>query len=204
MCGRCGPFVAAASLALIVLLAVGCSDDSPSKPEQEEADFGDLTEREDIIRNLVLSYREKDIVQYSRLLLGAEETYGGSAYPTDYYWYHQPYAVQGEDYLTREEDIGCTNNIFLAAMGTPASTGHPVIEKLILQLTDGAFSPVDSLFGELCEDCWYTEREYYLHLELEGDMTVISEDHIQLYIVPVDGEGTKIYKIAIAMDTYDG
>ena len=195
------PFVAA-SLALIALLVIGCSDSSPSKPEEEELYFGDLTEREDIIRNLVLSYREKDIAEYSRLLLRAEDTFGGSTYPNEYYWYHQPYEIMIEDYLTREEDIGCTGNIFLAAQGTPAKPEHPVIERLVLQLTDGTFSPVDSLFGEPCEDCWSTEREYYLRLELGGDMTINSSYHLLLYIVPVDGEGTKIYKVAQANDVY--
>ncbi len=176
-----------------------CGDSGTSRPEPETVVFEDLTEREDIIHNLVLSYREQDIDEYSKLLLRDNDTYNGSSYAGGYLWYHQPGAVGGEEYLTGEEDLLCTNNIFLAANGSPSKPEHPVIFHLDLALTEGTWAPVDSLFGDVCVDCWYTERQYNIFLEM-GELDLHSTDNVQLYIVPVDEDGKKIYKIAVAKD----
>ncbi len=184
---------------LLLFHLVGCSESGTSRPEPETVVFEDLTEREDVIHNLVLSYQEKDIAQYSKLLLMPDDTYNGSAYPNGYYWYHQPGAVGPEEYLTGEEDLSCTGYIFLAANGTPAKPTHPVIFHLDLALTEGSWSPLSELWGEPCEDCWYTERQYDIFLEM-GDPDLHGTDNVQFYIVPVDEDGKKIYKIAVAKD----
>jgi len=186
-------------LALALILSAGCEDSSPSKPDPEPAQFEDLTEREDVIHNLVLSYSEHNIEEYSKLLLRADDAYGGSTYQSGYIWYNQPGVIVGEEYISREEDIARTGNIFLAATGAPAKPEHPEIYGLHLSITDGAFSAIDSLFGGPCEDCWFTERGYNLFLEL-GTPDLQALDNVHFYIVPVDGGGTKIYKIAIAKD----
>jgi hypothetical protein len=190
----CVPF-----LALVLILVTGCEDSSPSKPDPEPAQFEDLTERGDVIHNLILSYSEKNIEEYSKLLLRADDTYGGSIYPSGYIWYNQPGVIVGEEYISREEDIARTTNIFLAASGTPAKPEHPEILGLHLDILNGTFSAIDSLFGEPCEDCWFTERGYNLFLEM-GETDFQALDNVQFYIVPVDEGGTKIYKIAVAKD----
>ena len=181
----------------------GCGDSGTSRPEPdpEPVVFEDLTEREHVIDNLVLSYQERNIDEYSKLLLGDNDSYNGSTYASGYYWYHQPGAVGPEEYLTGEEDLLCTSYIFLAANGTPAKPIHPVILLLCLDLTEGVWAPVDSLFGDGCEDCWYTERQYDIFLEM-GENDLHGTDNVQFYIVPVDEGGKKIYKIAIAKDIY--
>jgi hypothetical protein len=182
-----------------LFLLGGCDDSGTSRPEPETVTFEDLTEREDIIHNLVLSYQEKDIDEYSKLLLRTNDNYNGSTYASGYIWYHQPGAVGSEEYLTGEQDLFCTNYIFLAASGTPVKPEHPIIYGLTLDIYSGAWSAVDSLFGEECEDCWYTERQYYIFLEM-GESDLHGTDIVQFYIVPVDEDGKKIYKIAVAKD----
>jgi hypothetical protein len=188
-------------LASFLFLLVGCDDSGTSRPEPETVTFEDLTEREDIIHNLVLSYREKDINEYSKLLLRTNDTYSGSTYASGYIWYHQPGAVGSEEDLTGEEDLFCTNHIFLAASGTPVKPEHPIIYGLTLAIYSGTWSAVDSLFGEECEDCWYTERQYYIFLEMVAT-DLHRTDNVQFYIVPVDEDGKKIYKIAVAKDIH--
>jgi hypothetical protein len=192
-------------LGLILLfaafLAAGCLTDPEKKetPTEEPAQFRDLTSREDVIYNLLLSYQEKNISQYSRLLLEDDDSYNGSDYQAGYYWYNQPESEGLDEYMLRDADIASTNNLFLAAMGTPSESQHPEIYRLSLMISEGTWSQVTELFGQTCEDCWFTEREYEIRLDL-GEDAVMGLNNIQLYIVPVDEGDVKIYKIAVAKD----
>ncbi len=186
-------------LAALLIPIAGCEDSSPSKPAPDTVTFGDLTEKEHIIINLELSYEELNFDQFSRLLLSEGDTYNGSTYANGYYWYNQPGTVGSEEYIPLSDELARTYNMFRAAQGDPVKDNHPVIYRLTLSLTDGAWTPVEELWSEPCEDCWYTERGYELFLDLEWT-DVQALDNVQLYIVPVDEGGTKIYKIAVARD----
>ena len=187
-------------LMLALILVAGCLTDPEKKetPTEETPEFRDLTAKDDVIYNLLLSYKEKDITEYSRLLLNDGDAYNGSPYQDSYYWYNQPNSGLDE-YLTREEDSTCTSHIFLAAQEMPVKPIHPEIDRLILTITEGSWAPVAELFGQACEDCWFTEREYDIFLEM-GETDIHGYDNVQFYIVPVDEGGLKIYKIAIAKD----
>lgn len=191
---------------LVLLYSYGCilsPEEDPAPYEREPVEFMDQTEREHVITNLVLSYREKYYPAYEKLILTAEDTYNGSPYPfAPYYWYNQPGAVGEEDYILDLDDLARTQNLFLAAQGMPAKQDHPVIYRLTIELTEGSWSPVNELGGEPCEDCWLTERQYDIFLEM-GETDIHAADNVQFYIVPVDFEGTKIYKIAVAQDIAD-
>ncbi len=152
-----------------------------------------------MIVNLELSYQEKNFNEYSKLILRTDDTYNGSTYADGYYWYNQQGAVGTEAYILANEDLSRTQNMFLAASGTPAKPEHPPIYGLTLELTEGSWSPIDTVFNEPCEDCWYTERGYNLFLEM-GETDLQGLDNVQFYIVPVDEGGKKIYKIAVAVD----
>jgi hypothetical protein len=187
---------------VILVYSFGCilsPQEDPAPIDRDPVEFKDLTEKEHVIINLVYAYQEKDFGEYSKLLLRTDDTYNGSTYPNGYYWYNQPGAVGQEDFILASEDLPRTQNMFLAAEGTPAKETHPAIYRLTLQLTEGSWSPVGELWGEPCEDCWYTERQYDIFLEM-GEPDLHGTDNVQFYIVPVDEEGKKIYKIAVAKD----
>ena len=186
----------------MLLYAYGCilsPEEDPAPPDREPVVFMDLTEKEHVIINLELSYQEQNHEEFSKLLLRPEDTYNGSTYANGYYWYNQPGAVGTEEYILRDDELTRTSNMFMAAEGQPVKDDHPVIYKLTLALTDASWSPITELWEQPCEDCWYTEREYNLYLEM-GEIDLQGLDNVQFYIVPVDEGGKKIYKIALAKD----
>ena len=190
-------------LLLSMFLVTGCLNDPEKKeaPVEEEPEFRDLTSKEDVINNLVLSYAERNISEYSKLLLRNDDSYNGSDYQFSYYWYNQPEDEELEAYLMRDEDIMATNNLFLAAQGTPAKLDHEILDDLTLEIGAGSWVAVSELFGEPCEDCWSTIREYLISVSY-GENRLSGDDVIQIYIVPVDEGDKTIYKIALAKDIY--
>jgi hypothetical protein len=188
---------------VILSYSVGCilsPQEDPAPPSSDPIEFKDLTEKEDVITNMLLSYQAKDYEPYMQLLLRPEDTYNGSTYANGYYWYNQPGAVGTELSILLGADLERTFNMFRAAEGDPVDKeNHPVIYRLTLTLTEGSWSPITELWGEPCEDCWYTERQYDIFLEA-GQTDYHGFDNVQFYIVPVDEDGKKIYKIAVAKD----
>jgi hypothetical protein len=89
--------------------------------------------------------------------------------------------------------------MFLAAKGTPAKPEHPVIDKLQLGIHDGTWAEVDSLWGEPCEDCWYTMRQYNVSVIIGHD-TIYGDHLVQFYVVPVWACDVTEYRIAQAFD----
>jgi hypothetical protein len=187
---------------VILSYSYGCilsPQEDPAPNDRDPVEFKDLTEKEHVIINLVYSYQEKDFGEYSKILLGTDDTYNGSTYPNGYYWYNQPGAVGEEDFILLGQDLTRTQYMFLAAEGTPAKDTHPPIFRLTLELTEGSWSQLPELWGEPCEDCWYTERQYDIFLDMD-QTDLYGTDNVQFYIVPVDEDGKKIYKIAVAKD----
>ena len=185
----------------ILLYSYGCilsPQEDPAPPDKDPVEFMDLTEKEHVITNLVLSYQEKDDTQYSKLILQTDDTYNGSTYANGYYWFNQPGAVGTEESILGGQDISRTHNMFQACK-IPVKDTHPKIDRLTLTLTEGSWAPVTEIYGEPCEDCWFTEREYDIFLEM-GETDIHGYDNVQFYIVPVDEDGLKIYKIAVAKD----
>jgi hypothetical protein len=174
---------AAIALLTTLLATPGCIFDCESVKiiEEDSGGFADLTEPEHVIQNIVRSYETLNIEEYTRLLLSAEdEKPGGGAYPSAYLWY----------------------NIFLAAMGTPASAGHLTIDRLTLAISGGGvWSEIPEVFSEPCSGCWMTVRPYEVWLYF-GDDRIHSYDNVEFIIVPVMDGDTKIYKIAVAMDIH--
>jgi hypothetical protein len=199
---------AAIALLTTLLATPGCIFDCESVKiiEEDSGGFADLTEPEHVIQNIVRSYETLNIEEYTRLLLSAEdEKPGGGAYPSAYLWYNQEEdaeALEGEVFITRAEDKSRTNNIFLAAMGTPASAGHLTIDRLTLAISGGGvWSEIPEVFSEPCSGCWMTVRPYEVWLYF-GDDRIHSYDNVEFIIVPVMDGDTKIYKIAVAMDIH--
>jgi hypothetical protein len=197
-----------ALLLAAVLSTAGCICDCEDPRIIEEADavFANLTEREHIIGNLVLSYQELNIDEYARLLLSATDEkpdeYGGGTYPSEYIWFNQVEDDDLELNIDLEEDHKRTMNMFLAANGMPQDPEkHPVLDKLTLEITAGTWQQVESLFGGECQDCWKTLREYDLWIYFSNqDDRVHGYDNVEFYIVPVQDGEKKTYRIAVARD----
>ncbi len=154
-------------------------------PEPPELKYEDLTEKEHVVFNLVLSYKKLDIEHYAELL------------HEDYIWYNQ----EGSDpeFLTRDQDIDATNGIF-----NSKKFGHPDENKRILRLQleiwDGSWSTIDSLEGQPCADCWYTRRLYDITLEMASGTIIHAHDYVDFYIIGIEENGKKKYQIIRADD----
>lgn len=197
---------AAAGICIATLLySFGCilsPQEDPAPPIKDPVVFEDLTEKEDVITNILLSHRERNIDEYAKLLLKPEDTYNGSTYADGYYWYNQEGNEGLPEFDLRDDDITATGNLFLAAKGTPAKPDHLVLEDLTLFIPEGSWSPVAEIFGEPCEDCWFTERSYDIKLILGPGESIEGLHNVQYYIVPVDEGDLTIYKIAVAKDVF--
>ncbi len=142
--------------------------------------YYDPADKEGVVQNLLLSYLNTDIERYVELL------------HDDYLFFFQEgdYEPGQNHYLMREEDMRCTRNMFLAANGQY----EPHIDRLQLRLDDGIWYPVNEIGGEPCDDCWMTERYYYIVLNI-GETTYIGNDVVIIYLKSVgSGEGNS-YRI---------
>jgi hypothetical protein len=172
--------VATFALAAIALMGLGCSDNS-TQPKVAKPRYPEATTKEIVIGNLLKSYEDRNIDQYAKLL------------HQDYVWYNQDGVLP--QYYAEEEDIQHTGNMFLAALHT-----HPNptlwLDKLELKLFGDVWMSVSEFDHLPCDDCWETTREYYLELRMAGGaVTYIANGQVQFVVVPVEVNGTKLYKI---------
>jgi hypothetical protein len=154
-------------------------------PPHKPPEFKPLTEKENLISNLVLSYDSADIGHYEELL------------HSDYTWYFRTAdAERGLPvFWTREPDLEATKNLFLAVRGQ-YSDRQMNLDALQLQIEGGSWAQVDSLAGSPCDDCWVTTRQYLVNAVLTGGLDGFAGDGLVQIIVAPAGEGTeKVYKI---------
>lgn len=187
-------FLAAASVLLIAI--PGCITDpkeSPIRKDRSESsayEYCDLREKEDVITNLLLSYKDLNIDRFAELL-----------HP-DYIFVLQPGDIKGnKDHYTREEDIRITEKMFCARMGECS----PKIRRLELNIsegTEGSWHAAEEIDGKPCPGCWLTERNYRISVDL-GFRTYHGDDMVLIYVAPVEEEGVTRYKIRIIYDVSD-
>jgi hypothetical protein len=178
---------AALLLAAFLIFAAGCvfSPEDNKTPPKTTDQFKALSDKENIIFNLVLSYNRADITHYEQIL-----------HP-DYTWYFQSVDIaRGLPVSwTREQDLNATRNMFLGAKGQNPNT-EMNLDKLQLEMTTGSWAPVDSLGGVSCNDCWMTTRQYSLSCMIRGSFDGFTgNDMVQLIVVPVGSGSQKAYKI---------
>jgi hypothetical protein len=176
-----------AALALISCLCLigGCKDTTAPAPAPDPSKtFRPLTDKADVITNLVLSYTKADITHYEELL-----------HP-DYTFYLQAWDVtNGKEFFTRTEDVNIQTEMFKATRGQ-ATTPALNLDRLELSLTGGSWTPVDSIDGAPCVDCWKTTREYTMTLIFTGGLNgYTGNDQTEFIIVPVIEGGKKLYKL---------
>ncbi len=153
-CARGAALFVAAGLFLFSGCIFGTDDES--EPKEPVPDYRPLTDKENVIHNLVESYKWADIEEYTELL-----------HP-DYVWFNQPEDVilRGlPEFYTREQDSAMTGGLFSAKLGTHEDP-LAEIESLTLTISSGGWLDVTELNGDPCEDCWETDatiRAYRHH-----------------------------------------
>lgn len=188
------------AVAIILSYSFGCilSPEEEARPNpRPPVRFAVLTAPDSLIYNLVLAYQELHIEEYSKLLLDTDD--GG--YGQEYYWKNQLEDVGNleEESYPRAIDITRTGNLFQAAKTVPIKPEHPIIDSYELTIYPGTWSPTDSLWGEPCEDCWETERGYYIELKL-GEDRITADHRVRFYVVPIQVDDVTEYRIAVAED----
>lgn len=192
-------------LPLLSILAVsGCilSPDDGGGGDQPVVTYKALTDKENLIYNLMQTYKDCNIEEYKKLLY-----IGGtlSAFPDGYIWYNQAEDVQdGKDpFYTREQDITYQQNMFAAKLGTYPDP-NKLIDALSLTIEAGSWQELQDIGGIPCTDCWTTTRTYKLELRIPSqDLTYVGNDLIAFYVVAVTANNRKEYRILRADDIND-
>jgi hypothetical protein len=182
-----------AFLALAVFALIGYSgcilspDEEVPLPEVKPS-YKPLTDKENIIYNLMQCYKEHNIDRYDELL-----------HP-DFVWYNQPGSIP--EFNDRPQDVYLTGRMFLAA-----ENKHPKpevwLDKLELTIVQQGqyWTKIDSLEAAPCDDCWETTRDYYITAVTSGGkMTYIGNDLVQFIAKGVDLNGQRIYQLRRADD----
>ena len=182
--------------ALVLILAVSFFPGCPFGPDDDKetppaVEYKPLTDKENVLYNLIKSYNQANIEEYVKLL------------HDDYIWYNQAQDVTQHglpEFCTRAEDIDMTTGIFQAKLGThPDPDKH--LSRLELKFYGTTWVSITELGGTPCEDCWEATREYYLTLILKnGAMTYIANDLVKFTVVPVTVGDKKLYKLRRADD----
>jgi len=197
------------ALVLVAALAVlglsGCilspKEEVPDKPPSV---WKDLTQKEDVIDNLVQAYKAHDINHYQDLLLLDDQ----SAFDP-YIWYNQATDVgpppEGlEVYTLLQDDVRETRGMFAAAdraSGVPTSL---YLDQLDLTLLPGSWLQIADFNGIPCADCWETTREYTITIHfVEEDKTVTGNDLVKFTVVGIPVNGKTYYRLARADDIMD-
>jgi hypothetical protein len=182
-----------AFMTLAVFALVGYSgcilspdEEVPQKPPV--ATYKSLTDKENIIYNLMQCYKEHNKDRFIELL------------HEDYVWYNQ--VGSSVEYLTRTQDIDQTNKMFDAAEGNYPNPDL-WIDKLELSIVQQGmyWTPISDIEGVPCNDCWETTRDYYITAVVNGgNLTYIGNDLIKFIAIGVDKNGQRIYQLRRADD----
>jgi hypothetical protein len=180
------------ALLLMVVIAaigfVGCilspTEEPPDKPPTTGT-FKALTDKENIIDNLMQSYTQRDKPHFEELL------------NINYEWHNQDETIND-----RATDIEQTNRLFDMANSSPNIPPQWWLDKLELTIAQpGPWQQIDSLGTVACDDCWETTRDYYILARLNGGATTyIGNDKVTLIAKGVMSGNQKIYQL---MHMYD-
>ena len=172
-----------AFLAFIVFVLIGYSgcilspDEEVPQPQPKPV-YKPLTEKENLIYNLMQSYKEHTIARYEELL------------DPLFVWHNQDDTFYG-----RTEDITQTGKLFAAA-----NNEYPDpklwLDKLELTIFSGTWTQAPQVDGVDCSDCWETIRDYSITARISGGATTyIGNDRVMFIVVGVDKGGQRIYQL---------
>jgi hypothetical protein len=180
-------FLAIAAFALVVYSGCIFSPDEEPPPPKPDPTYKSLTEKENIIYNLVQSYKAHQINPFEELL-----------HP-DYIWYNQEGVTP--EYLDRTTDILQTGRLFAAANNSSTIPADKWLEALDLKIEAGYWEQIQDVEGVACADCWKTTRTYSILARLNGGATTwVGDDLIEFIAMGVDQGGKRIYLLRRAQD----
>ncbi len=183
--------IAASAFIVVLSLLLGCIFGPEEKKEQKKANetpqCKPLTAKENVISNLLIAYGTANIDCYTELL------------DSQYVWRNQDRDITMNhlpEFVSREDDIRMTTNIFLAAQKKEHAGPQGYIDKLELKINTGSWDTLTTFQGNPCEDCWETTRAYMLMVVIDkGNTTLYAEDLVKFTIVCVKKDGKKLCKL---------
>ena len=167
-------------VAVAAMLALSCGED-PQNPvrEDEEIPWPAMTDRDDVIRTIVLCYENPKSSE-------AREGYEALLH-SEYFFGFAPGDVEPGDptIMDRAWDIGSTLWIFE--------------EESMLELTitpeEGSWYEYDKIEGEPCVNCYSTERQYFIRAQLGDEGTTyqspVGKAFASVIVSPDENDSTK-------------
>ena len=165
-------------LAIGLVYSLGCIFDPKPDEQPEQVDpieWPDLTEKEDIIDYMLLTYKHREGERYANLL------------HDQYIWFMQDRDAEELNTPTLDyaQDIRGTKNLFKYAV------------TLWLELDPGTWEEIEAVGEEPCPGCWQTDRVYRIQATLPGDETVYTGNDLVKFI---EEDGKITYKLRWAYD----
>jgi hypothetical protein len=158
----------------------GCilSPDEEVPQPQPKPTYKPLTDKENVIYNLMQCYKEHTITRYDELL------------DPIYVWHNQD-----ETFYDRATDVAQTGKLFAAA-----NNDYPDqklwIEKLELIIYDATWNKIEDIDGVACSDCWETTRDYNISARMSGGaLTYIGNDKAIFIVIGTSKGGQTTYQL---------
>ena len=178
-------FLAFAVFALIGYSGCILSPDEEAPQPQPKPTYKSLTEKENIIFNLMQCYKEHNLTRYEELL------------DPGFVWHNQD-----DTFNDRAKDVEQTGKMFSAADG---KYPDPLLwlDKLEVSISQpGTWYKMTDLDGVPCDDCWDTTRDYYITAVISGGSTTyIGNDRIRFIAIGVMKGNQKVYLLRHMYDT---
>jgi hypothetical protein len=181
-------FLAAAVIAMFVFSGCILSPNEEVPPPQSKPTYKALTDKENIIYNLVQCYKDRNKDRFVELL------------HDDYIWYNQ--VGETPEYLDRTQDITQTGKLFDAVENQPNIKPELWLELLDLWIDpQGYWLQIYDVEEVPCSDCWETTRHYTITARANGGTTTwVGDDLVKFLAMGVDRNGQRIYLLRRADD----
>ena len=167
-------------VAVAAMLAVSCGED-PQTPvrEDDEIPWPAMTDRDDVIKTIVLCYENpksgESVSRYNKLL------------HSGYFFKFADGDVDPGDpsYMDRAMDIRSTEGIF---------EFESMLELSIIPEV-GQWYPYPEIWGEPCENCHSTERQYFIRAQFDKEGTTyqspVGQAFVSIIISPDEDDSSK-------------
>ena len=164
-----------------LLAAPSCIFDpkeDPYIPPDEPIEWPDMTDRDDVIKTVVLAYENpRDGESESRYNALLHSQYFFKLHPDDV-------EIGESQIMSRTEDLASTEWIF---------TEHTMLELTITET--GSWDPIAEVEGEPCENCWETTRQYFVRAQFGDEQTIWQSPperaFVTIIVTPDESDATK-------------
>ena len=133
--------------------------EDPVIPPDKEVTWPDMTSRDDVIKTVVLAYENRSdggALSNYNALLHDEYFFGLSAADVE---------PGDPSIMTRAEDILSTEFLF--------DTDKTAMLELTITPEEGSWYEYPEIEGEPCENCWGTERQYFIRAQFDDETNIL-------------------------------